>query len=299
MPQVPVTEGDVTSFAVTFVAETALRDNVHRMRSEGENGASGADGAAVKAAPETVDDQENTLTIEQLAAESGMTVRNIRSHRARGLLPAPEVRDRVGYYGPHHVSRLRLIQELQSEGFNLKGIERLLEQSPGPAEQFLSFKRALGASFETEEPQAFTRKELAERFGDDGDEALKQGIASGALVPLGDDRFEARVPSLLDAAEGVLAQGVPLHHALAVLSKVQDRCRAVAREFVRLFLEDVWKPFEQAGYPEERWPEVRASLDQLRPLSSQALMGIYQMTMADEVDAAFGKQLERLSRGKR
>jgi DNA-binding transcriptional MerR regulator len=276
MPQLPVTLHDVTSFAVTFVAEPPLRDKVHRV-----------------AAP------ENSLTIEQLSAESGMTVRNIRSHRARGLLPAPEVRDRVGYYGPQHIARLRLILELQSEGFNLKGIERLLEQSPGPAEQFLSFKRALGASFETEEPQTFTREELAKRFGDDDDEALKQGIASGALVPLGDDRFEARVPSLLDAAEGVLAQGVPLNHALAVLSKVQDRCRSVAREFVRLFLEDVWKPFEQEGYPEERWPEVRAALDQLRPLSSQALMGIYQMTMADEVDSAFGKQLERLSRGKR
>lgn len=276
MPQLPVTVYDVTSFAVTLVTETPLRDKVH-----------------------IVEAPEHSLTIEQLSAESGMTVRNIRSHRARGLLPAPEVRDRVGYYGPEHVTRLRLIQELQSEGFNLKGIERLLEQSPGPAEQFLSFKRALGASFETEEPQTFTREELAKRFGDDDDEALKQGIASGALVPLGDDRFEARVPSLLDAAEGVLAQGVPLHHALAVLSKVQDRCRSVAREFVRLFLEDVWKPFEREGYPEERWPEVRAALDQLRPLSSQALMGIYQMTMADEVDSAFGKQLERLSRGKR
>jgi len=213
------------------------------------------------------EESENTLTIEELSAQTGMTVRNIRSHRARGLLPAPEVRDRIGYYGPEHVSRLRMIQELQSEGFNLKGIERLLEQSPGPAEQFLSFKRALGASF--------------------------------ALVPIGEDRFEARVPSLLDAAEGVIKQGVPLDHALAVLSKVQDRCRSVAKEFVRLFLEDVWKPFEEAGYPEERWPEVRAALDQLRPLSAQALMGIYQMTMADEVDAAFGKQLERLSKGKK
>jgi hypothetical protein len=28
-------------------------------------------------------------------------------------------------------------------------------------------------------------------------------------------------------------------------------------------------------------------------------MGIYQMTMADEVDAAFGKQLERLSKSKK
>jgi len=238
---------------------------------------------------------ENDLTIEQLAAKSGMTVRNIRSHRARGLLPAPEVRDRVGFYGPEHVTRLRMIQELQSEGFNLKGIERLLEQTPGPAEQFLSFKRALGASFETEEPQSFTSDELIERFGE-SEEGVKQAVRAGALIPLGDDRYEARVPSLLDAAEGVLAQGVPLDHALAVLTKVQDRCKSVAREFVRLFLEDVWKPFEAAGYPEERWPEVRAALDQLRPLSTQALMGIYQMTMADEVDAAFGKQLERLSK---
>jgi DNA-binding transcriptional MerR regulator len=241
----------------------------------------------------------NSLTIEELAAESGMTVRNIRSHRARGLLPPPEVRDRVGYYGPEHVRRLRMILELQSEGFNLKGIERLLEQTPGPTEQFLSFKRSLGASFETEEPQAFSAEELGERFGDEDGDALKQGIESGALVPIGDDRFEARVPSLLDAAEGVINQGVPLNHALAVLSKVQDRCRSVAREFVRLFLEDVWKPFEEAGYPEEQWPEVRASLDQLRPLSAQALMGIYQLTMSDEVDAAFGKQLERLSKGKK
>jgi DNA-binding transcriptional MerR regulator len=252
------------------------------------DGASGAEGV-----------HENDLTIEQLATKSGMTVRNIRSHRARGLLPAPEVRDRVGYYGPEHLTRLRTIQELQSEGFNLKGIERLLEQSPGPAEEFLSFKRSIGASFETEKPEDFTREELAERFpSEKPEETLKRAIDAGMLVPVGDDRYEARTPSLLDAAEGVIQQGVPLDHALAVIDKVQDRCRSVAREFVRLFMEDVWKPFEEAGYPEDRWPEVRSSIEQLRPLSSQALMAVYQMTMSDEVDSAFGKQLERLSKGK-
>jgi DNA-binding transcriptional MerR regulator len=241
----------------------------------------------------------NDLTIEQLAARSGMTVRNIRSHRARGLMPAPEVRDRVGYYGPEHLTRLRMIQELQSEGFNLKGIERLLERSPGPAEQFLSFKRALGASFETEEPQAFTREELAKRFPSDNPDAiLKRSIDAGALIPVGDGRYEARAPSLLDAAEGVIEQGVPLEHALAVIAKVEDRCRSVAREFVRLFMDDVWKPFEEAGYPENRWPEVRSSIEQLRPLSTQALLAVYEMTMSDQVDSAFGKQLERLSKGK-
>ncbi len=237
---------------------------------------------------------ENNLTIEELAAETGMTVRNIRSHRARGLLPAPEVRDRVGYYGPEHLSRLRMIQELQADGFNLKGIERLLNQSVGATEQFLSFRRALD-EFDDEQPRTFTREELAERFGPDIDRALKRAVEAGALVPVAEDAFEAPFPSLLDAAEGVVATGVPLDHALAVIEKVRSRCRSVSHEFVKLFLEDVWKPFEAEGYPEERWPQVRNALDQLRPLSLQALVAVYRMTMSDEVEKALGKQLERMA----
>ncbi len=237
------------------------------------------------------------MTIEQLSARSGITVRNIRSHRARGVLPPPEVRDRIGYYGAEHLNRLRLILDLQGEGFNLRGIERLLEKQLGPAEQMLSFKRDL-ESFENEEPQTFTGDELAARFGDETDAAIKQGVELGALVPTGEGRYEAPFPSLLDAAEAVVAQGVPLHHTLVVFAKAQSRCRSVAHEFVRLFLEDVWKPFEEDGYPEESWPEVREALHRLRPLSSRALTAIYEMTMADEVESAFGKQLERLSRRK-
>jgi hypothetical protein len=36
------------------------------------------------------------LTVEQLATQTGMSVRNIRNHQSRGLLPPPEVRARVG-----------------------------------------------------------------------------------------------------------------------------------------------------------------------------------------------------------
>jgi DNA-binding transcriptional MerR regulator len=243
-----------------------------------------------------VTQSENSLTIEELAAETGMTVRNIRSHRARGLLPAPEVRDRVGYYGPQHLARLRMIQELQADGFNLKGIERLLSQNVGAAEQFLSFRRALD-EFDDEQPRTFTREELDSRFGADN-EALKRAIDAGALVPVDEGRFEAPFPSLLDAAEGVIATGVPLDHALAVIGKVRSRCRSISHEFVELFLQDIWKPFEAEGYPEDRWPAVREALDQLRPLSLQALVAVYRMTMSDEVDKAFGKQLERMANRK-
>jgi DNA-binding transcriptional MerR regulator len=240
------------------------------------------------------------LTIEQLAAATGMTVRNIRSHRARGLLPPPEVRDRVGYYGPEHLARLRVIRELQAEGFNLRGIKRLLEATHGTAEHLLGLKAAVTAPFQTEEPQVFTLEELAERFGlEVGPEELAKAQRIGVLVPLGADRFEAPVPSLLDVAEEVMRRGVPLGHALAVVEKLAKSCRSVSGEFVRLFLDDLWKPFVAAGYPESRWTEVLESIERLRPLASQAMLAMFQLTMSAEVEAAFGKEIERLSKGKR
>ena len=48
---------------------------------------------------------EAPLTIDELAQRVGMTVRNIRAHQSRGLLPPPVVRGRTGYYGPDHVAR--------------------------------------------------------------------------------------------------------------------------------------------------------------------------------------------------
>ena len=71
------------------------------------------------------------LTVEQLAAKVGMSVRNIRNHHTRGLLPPPEVRARVGYYNAEHVARLRLILDLQADGFNLAAIERLVSRDSG------------------------------------------------------------------------------------------------------------------------------------------------------------------------
>jgi DNA-binding transcriptional MerR regulator len=240
---------------------------------------------------------EAVLTIEQLAAESGMTVRNIRAHRARGLLPAPEVRERVGYYGREHLARLRLIAQMQADGFNLRAIGRLLEQTHGRPEQLLSLKNAVSAPFESEQPEVFTVADLEERFGEPADaKTLALAVRTGALTPLGDGRYEAPMPSLLDAAEEVVRRGVPLRHALALLAKVREQCKTVAREFVKLFLEDVWKPFARDDYPQERWSEVTESIERLLPLSSRALLLAYQLTMSQEVEAAFGRELERLTR---
>jgi hypothetical protein len=66
------------------------------------------------------------FTIGELAAAAGMTVRNVRNHAARGLLPPPRLVARTGYYGAEHLERLKLIRAMQAEGFNLEAIGCLL-----------------------------------------------------------------------------------------------------------------------------------------------------------------------------
>jgi hypothetical protein len=52
----------------------------------------------VTEAPERAID-DGDLTIDELAQRTGMTVRNIRAHQSRGLLPPPEVRGARGTTG--------------------------------------------------------------------------------------------------------------------------------------------------------------------------------------------------------
>jgi len=239
------------------------------------------------------------LTIDELARETGMTVRNIRSHRARGLLPPPEVRNRVGYYGREHVDRLRAITELQAQGLNLKAIELLLEETGGRADQLLNLKEAVARPFETDQPQVFTADDLAERFGVFDEDAVRKAEQFGALVPLGDGRWEAPAPALIEAAAEITSHGVPLDHALAVGRKIADRCQAIARDFTRLYLNDLWKPFADEGYPDDRWDELVGLLERLRPLSSRVVLAAYQLAMSREVETAFGKELRQRAKRRR
>jgi MerR HTH family regulatory protein len=55
---------------------------------------------------------EGEMTIRELAERTGMTVRNIRAHQTRGLLPPPVVRGRTGYYDEEHVARIELTREM-------------------------------------------------------------------------------------------------------------------------------------------------------------------------------------------
>lgn len=234
------------------------------------------------------------MTIDELAQAAGLTVRNVRNYQSRGLIPPPEVQGRVGYYGAEHLAELQLIREMQAQGFNLAAIAHLLEQARGSGEEVLGFARSLMAPFETETPEIVEHADLVKRLGGDVDPKLiVKAEKLGLVISIAEDCFEAPSPTLLAAGERLVGLGVPLDAALDMMGQLGRHTDRIAQSFVQIFLEYIWKPFDDAGRPETEWPAVRAALDQLRPLASEALVAIFQQTMSRSVEVAFGKELDR------
>src|SRR5580765_1667658 len=73
------------------------------------------------------------LTVDELAARTGMTVRTVRFYASEGLLPPPTRRGRMAYYDSRHRMRLDLIRSLQEHGYTLAAIQKVLERIPEDA----------------------------------------------------------------------------------------------------------------------------------------------------------------------
>lgn len=235
------------------------------------------------------------LTIEQLAAETGMTVRNIRAHQSRGLLDPPEVRGRTGFYGAEHVERLRLIRDMQADGLNLAAIQKLVGTG---GEEFAGFRRALAAPFETGGAQIVEGTEVRRLLGVEevDDATIERAARLGLFRPLGEDRYEVTSPRLLTAAAEVGAIGLRPEVGLDVLEKLDRHAQSIAKIFVELFLEEIWKPFQKAGMPPEEWPKVREAIERLRPLAGEALLGMFEPAMSAAVERAAERVADKLGR---
>jgi DNA-binding transcriptional MerR regulator len=228
------------------------------------------------------------FTIDEVAQRTGMTTRNIRAHQSRGLLPPPQVRARTGFYGPEHINRIRLIQEMQADGFNLKAIQRVLEASDGASEEALGFRRAVLTAFTEEEPEFTTSEDLATRLGGIGPadpKLLRKAEKLGLVRPIGQGRFEVPSPTLLRAGEQLVQLGVPVNHMLAVAEQITRHSRAIAQAFVRLFIEDVLGgEVQRTDRTADEWAHVREALDRLTPLATESVRAAFQQTMSHAVE---------------
>ena len=69
------------------------------------------------------------MTIEELASQVGMTVRNVRAYNSAGLLSPPTLKGRLGLYGDEHLMQLQVIRTLRGQGISLERIKAVFTES--------------------------------------------------------------------------------------------------------------------------------------------------------------------------
>ncbi|MEU3346154.1 MerR family transcriptional regulator [Streptomyces sp. NPDC006700] len=223
----------------------------------------------------TTDSDEPTLTIDELAARAGVTVRTVRFYSGRGLLPPPVLGPRrVGRYGEEHLARLALIEEMQRRGMTLAAIERHLRQLPPDLTPHdLAIHRAVVASWAPDTVESLSRRELERRAGRPlGEEDLRR-LAAMNVVEADGDSF--RVDSGL-LRLGVELLGVPLSQEtiLAARTVLTEHARTAAHELSELLRDAV---------AERDTRDVRSLSALMHPLVVQALLTTFQRSLKEEL----------------
>ena len=236
------------------------------------------------------------LTVDQLAARVGMTVRNLRAYAARGLLPPPRLVGRTGFYGQAHVARLSLVRQLLAQGYTLAAVQKAVESEPQTSSAgSLALHRALTAPWLPDATQETDLAELAARTGTTDAAGIVDALAAmGVVERLGDDRLRVLDAGLLDAGVRGVRLGLPAGPLVRAQQRVVELVEQAAAVYVEMFRSTVWQEFADAGMPADGWPGIQAVVEGLEPVAAQALLASFRSAMAAAVAEEVDSQLSRL-----
>ena len=225
-------------------------------------------------AVERADDQE-LMTIDELAVTTGMTVRTTRYYASLGLLPPPVRRGRMAYYGPAHLARLELIRALQDHGFTLSAIERYLAGVPMDASaEELAVQRALLTAWKPAQWEDVTHEGLEARAGrplDDDD--LDWLLKAGALRRKGSD---LQALPLVDLAMEALALDMPIEAVVDANTAVRRHMSELADELTRILQARVMSQYLRDDLSMEDAERLERTLTNLRALTLDAIVTSFQ-----------------------
>jgi DNA-binding transcriptional MerR regulator len=165
-------------------------------------------------------------TLAELAAAVGMTERNVRAYRSRGLIRPPRLRGRVGYYDLDHLSQLRLVQALTGRGLSLQVVGQLIDKGLAQHELARLIRQDL-----PEGPPLPLSTEVIEEVTRE-DPSLFDAMVETGLARAGDAGPEAD-PALLALAYQLAGQGIPpldVAHVLVIGARAAGAAAEEVRE---------------------------------------------------------------------
>lgn len=216
------------------------------------------------------------LTLEELTARVGLSVRTIRFYTSRGLVPPPIRRGRSGYYCAEHVARIELVLELQSHGFTLSAIERYVAGIPEDATpEDIALARTMLAPWQSDLPVEMDHAQLEARAGralSDEDIATLQALGVLRL------RDAAYLVASNQLAIGVrlLELGFPREVAVAAAAVYAEHGEQMAKELHDVINEKL-APLYGGETSSEHFREI---MERLKPLSVGGLVTAYEAAVA-------------------
>ena len=170
------------------------------------------------------------LRVEELAGRADVSVDTIRFYQKRRLLPPPQRRGRIAWYGPEHVERLARIKDLQRRGFSLAVIRRIVTGELDRADEPLAARSGV--------PQAL----------------IESIVREGLLVPRrheGDARFTTADVDIVAAGLRLLETGLPMPELLALARRHHEATRETAEGAVAMFDTYVREPLRAADLSDD------------------------------------------------
>jgi DNA-binding transcriptional MerR regulator len=238
------------------------------------------------------------MTIDELSQRVGMTVRNLREWRTLGLLPAAEVRGRVGYYDPAVVTRIGWIQQLHDQGFTLELIRRMLDASDGFGDDVMQLASALRAPFREGDAPAVDLAEWAETWGTISPSDLRRAADLGLIRERADGQFEFTSARVARVGEGLRRLGLSLQETLDATAEIRDHADGVADLFERVWMRHVWQPFLDADMPEDSLPRLQETLAEVQPLALDAVIALFTVAMEAKIEEGIAREVEREAKAK-
>lgn len=240
---------------------------------------------------------EPELTIDELATRVGMTVRNVRAYASRGLIPAPRLEGRTGYYGDVHIKRLQLVRELVDRGYTLAAVEKaLLERPDDTAAHALDLLDVIDAPLRSEEePELISVDALLALSGQQRDDQLIDRLVELDLAEHREnDQLLLRQPTVVRAGTQAIAIGLDPDSVLNMLPVMSQHLRAVADEFVGEVREQIWQPFVERGMPDDQWDSILRVITTLMPVAGQAVLSVFRRELSVAITEAMGDELAQL-----
>jgi DNA-binding transcriptional MerR regulator len=176
------------------------------------------------------------MRVEELARRAGVRVDTIRYYQSRGLLPAPRRSGRVALYDDEHLRSLERVRALQTKGFSLATIARVLSGELDAADQALVGALA-GEALQATGGELLDLEELADRTGVPAG-ILKAVEQEGLLVPrrVGDKvGYTEDDVQVARAGLVLLEWGLPLPELLGLARAHDNAMRQVAEKAVDMF----------------------------------------------------------------